>query len=206
MGDNREKTKRKGAVMLHRVSGRLIPILAIAAGFVLVAVLAGCVGSDPTDPIDGPAGSGDEPTSGMPNPWHGAYDAAEAAEGAGVGTFDVPDEVSSGGIIYGDPQFLYMEGIAHAAFSYGGDLVTVRKGTDPDAYWLAGDYRTHAITWSVDVGGIVVTCKGDADDEALLLLWNANGYSYSVAVSSPHIEQPAGMSAEEVAALVRSVQ
>ena len=52
---------------------------------------------------------------------------------------------------------------------------------------ISGDYTEYEQTGVVDAGGVDVTVKGDGDG-IYLALWSADGYSYSLSLSSPLTE------------------
>ena len=66
-------------------------------------------------------------------------------------------------------------------FTGGGDTLLYRVG--PGGGDVSGDYNAYPDTWSVEAGGVSVTCKG-ADGTVSLALWERDGYSFSL--SSEH--------------------
>ncbi|MBR2570893.1 MAG: hypothetical protein IKE30_02000, partial [Clostridia bacterium] len=91
---------------------------------------------------------------GMANPWTEVKTAEEAADGAGVGYFTVPEEntETTGGPVnwYG---FQYMKGIAEADGAIGAAELTVRKGLKQDTEDVSGDCTEYALEWTVESDG-----------------------------------------------------
>ena len=52
----------------------------------------------------------------------------------------------------------------------------------------SGDYNDYAAVVSASAGDVQITLKGDAPGSYTLALWSADGYSYSLSLSSPLTE------------------
>ena len=118
---------------------------------------------------------------GVPNPWSEAATAQEAGEGAGFADgFTVPEQLPIDGIEWIDVTYKYMAGTAQADYEAGAVAGCVRKGQGVSGQEFTGDYNVYEHTWTVDAGGIEVTCSGHEEGKANLGEWSANGYSYAV--------------------------
>lgn len=164
-----------------------IPAFATAAAFALVFSLAACTNPAPAPEPEGSEG-GSEVMVGMANPWSEAATAEEAGEGAGLDEFPAPDEFTIGGVVFGDPVFSYMDGIAQAAYTdeAGNDLI-LRKGTIKDAVELSGDYNDYAYEWieefdTESVGVINVTQFGNDFERPGLVYWHTDNFGYTVSI------------------------
>ena len=85
---------------------------------------------------------------GLANPWTEVATAEEAADGAGVGYFLVPEEnmETTGGQVNWF-CFQYMEHIAEADGGIGSAELTVRKGLKQDGEDVSGDYTEYTFAW-----------------------------------------------------------
>ena len=154
------------------------------------------------------ASEGDPESVGMANPWTGATTADEAAEGAGVGYFAVPEEnaeTARGPVNwYG---FRYMEHIAEADGAIGVAELTVRKGLRQDTQDVSGDYTEYALEWTVEADGWQVTCFGNEEGKAMKAIWLSDNFSYSIMVRGQgDAYDTYGLDDETIAALVTMIQ
>lgn len=121
--------------------------------------------------------------AGMPNPWTDVETPEEAAEGAGVGSFQVPEdgtETSAGQVAW--ESFRYMENLAEADGRLGTADLTVRKGVSQDGEDVSGDYTEYAYEWTLDVNGCQVPCGGSEEGLAMRVTWSAGDFDYSICV------------------------
>ena len=129
------------------------------------------------------AAESDAESVGIANPWTEVKTAEEAADGAGVGYFTVPEEnteTTRGPVNwYG---FQYMEGIAEADGAIGAAELTVRKGLKQDTEDVSGDYTEYALEWTVESDGWQVTCCGNEENKAMKAIWLSDNFSYSILV------------------------
>ena len=147
-------------------------------------------------------------TTGMANPWTDVETADEAADGAGVGYFLVPEENmdTTGGIVnwYG---FQYMEGIAEADGAIGAAELTVRKGLKQDTTDVSGDYTEYAYEWTQQTEDWEVECFGNEEGRAMKAIWLSDNFSYSIMVRGQgDLYDVYGLDEEAVRALVASIQ
>ena len=151
------------------------------------------------------------------NPWTKADTAQEAAEGAGVGYFEVPADNTQSSIgpinWYG---YQYMDYLAEADGAVGAAELTVRKGINAerapegvsyDGNDVSGDYTNYAYTWDMDVDDWKVTCFGNEDGKTMKAIWKSDNFSYSIIVRGQgDLHDTFGLGEEDTAAIVRAVQ
>jgi hypothetical protein len=145
---------------------------------------------------------------GMANPWSDAETAEEAADGAGVGYFLVPENGTEavGGRIdwFG---FRYMDRLAEADGAVGAAELTVRKGLKQDSEDVSGDYTEYAYTWTQEADGWEVTCYGNEEGRMMKAVWLSDNFSYSVTVRGQgDLYTVYGLGADDVVALVTAIQ
>ena len=123
-------------------------------------------------------------SAGMANPWTEAASADEAAKGAGLDSFDVPEALPVGDTQWMAPTFTYMNDIAQAHWDAGAADAYARKSKNLSGRELSGDYNSYgfeAITEiTIDGTKVDVTVSGPDDDVANLMEWSFGGYSYVV--------------------------
>ena len=187
-------------------------IIASVAACALAIALAGCSSQQS-------ASSGGEeeaaetsvveetsPMAGMPNPWSDVATAEEAAEGAGVETFVVPEglEISLGPITV--DQYRCMENIAEARIEFPAVSMCIRKGAAVEGGDISGDYNEYKNTWTQDVNGIQVACAGNREGDSTNTTWSNGKYCYSITVLGLGGDDDYGLPADDVAALVAAIQ
>ena len=147
-------------------------------------------------------------TIGMANPWTKAETADEAAQGAGVGYFMVPEEnmETTGGPVNWS-GFQYMENIAEADGWVGTAELTVRKGLKQDTEDVSGDYTEYAFAWMQEVDGWQVSCFGNEEGRTMKAIWVSDNFSYSIMIRGQgDIYDTYGVDTEAIAALVAAIQ
>ena len=196
-------------------------IIASVAVCALVIALAGCSsqqsssggqeegGSEAAETsaaADTPAEAETSSEVGMPNPWSDVDTAEEAAQGAGVEDFVVPEglEISLGPIAV--DQYRCMENIAEARVEFPAVSMCIRKGAAVQGGDISGDYNEYAHTWTQDVDGIEVTCAGNREGDSTKTIWSNGKYCYSINVLGLGGDDDYGLPAEDVAALVAAIQ
>ena len=179
-------------------------IIAFALAAVLLLALAAC-GNKTAEKEPEPA---EEPIANMVNPWSEVADAAAAAEGAGVGYFEVPEDgAQTGGGTLAWYVFRCMKGIAEARGAIGAAELTVRKGLKQDGEDISGDYTEYKYDWIQDVGGTSVKCVGNEDGRTMRALWTSDNFSYCILVRGQgDLYDTYGLDAETIAALVGAIQ
>ncbi len=141
---------------------------------------------------------------GVANPWSDVGSAEEAAKGAGIDSFTVPEgaEISLGTVKV--ESYRCMEGLAEVHFPIGAVEMTIRKGLDSTAEPgdVSGDYGEYKHEWKSDIDGIEVICYGNREGEATKTLWNAGDYCYSVVALGAGGDSDFGLSPEDLAIIV----
>ncbi|MCR4906757.1 MAG: hypothetical protein K6A33_11830 [Clostridiales bacterium] len=174
-------------------------ILVLMLAAILMLALTAC-GAKETKDEDGGEGSA--------NPWTEVADAEEAANGAGVGYFTLPEngtEVTGGRIDF--LGFRYMKNLAEADGAVGAAELTVRKGLKQDSEDVSGDYTAYKYAWTQDVGGWTVYCMGNEDGRTMKAIWVSDNFSYSIMVRGQgDYYDTYGLGAEDVTALVEGIQ
>lgn len=188
---------------------------AIAAALTMALALTACASSAQDNAKTDAAETGE--STSLANPWASAETAQEAADGAGVGYFEVPEdgtEVSIGPINWYGYQ--YMEYLAEADGAIGAAELTVRKGINAkrapedvsyDGNDVSGDYTEYAYTWDMDVDDWKVTCSGNEDGKTMKAIWQSDNFSYSIMVRGQgDLHDTFGLGPDDTAALVKAVQ
>lgn len=135
---------------------------------------------------------------GMVNPWHEAATAEEAAKGAGLDGFALPDVPPCFPDGFEGPEIRYMNGLAEAEYFCEDNSLLLRKGSGSED--VSGDYNVYAKTWEVESEGLKIQCSGNEDGEKLAR-WTRDGYSYSLSFNASEAELP-GLSEDMVTAIV----
>ncbi len=182
-------------------------IIALAlAALLLLPALAACGGAPAKEKEPGqPVGEG--PVS-LANPWSDVEDAAAAAEGAGVGYFELPEDGTETG---GGPLnwfgFRCMKGVAEANGAIGAAELTVRKGLKQDGEDVSGDYTAFKFEWTQELDGASVKCFGNEDGRTMKAIWTSDNFSYCLLVRGQgDLRDTYGLDAETVVALAGAIQ
>lgn len=75
-----------------------------------------------------------------------------------------------------------------AGIEYSGDGERAIYRKSPGAEDNSGDYNDYAAVGSASAGDVQIMLKGGAPGSYTLALWSADGYSYSLSLSSPLTE------------------
>lgn len=149
-------------------------------------------------------------TDGMPNPWSDVDSAEEAAEGAGVESFVVPEgtEISLGEVKV--EQYRCMDGLAEAIIPIAAVEMTVRKGKDSAADVaegdISGDYGEYKYDWNATIDGREVRCFGNRKGEATKSIWSDGDYFYSITAFGAGGDDDFGLSADDLNVLVSGIK
>lgn len=150
-------------------------------------------------------------TASMVNPWTDVKTAAEAAEGAGVGTFELPEagmEIGGGRVDL--VAFRYMDLLAEADGYAGTAELIVRKGVNRpdhavgyDTADVSGDYTVYSHEWEIDAAGWKVKCFGNEEGKAMKAIWQSDNFSYSIMVRGQGgLHDTYGLGTDDIATLV----
>lgn len=164
----------------------------------LALALAACGGKD------GQAGSGSGSAAGsgsasqgsatIANPFTDCGTLDEAAQLAGF-PLEAPDTVPGGS----ERQVRAAEGsMIEVIWSAedGAEVLRARKGAGTGD--VSGDYNNYGETATAVIGGLEATLKGDGG-KVCLAVWTDGGHAFSLSA-------PAGLTAEEMSALVEAVK
>ena len=145
---------------------------------------------------------------GLANPWKDADTLAEAAEGAGLDGFSIPEgaEISLGEVKLTEARF--MEGLAEAYVAFPAVDLTIRKGKasiaqDGD---LSGDYNNYENTWTQNIKGLEVTCFGNREGESTKTVWQVDDACYSITAYGMGGDTDYGLSPDDINSLINGIQ
>ncbi|MCR4962970.1 MAG: hypothetical protein K6B40_03725 [Firmicutes bacterium] len=179
-------------------------LMALATVLAMSACSAGKMES-PSSATPFPSGASDS-SAGMLNLWTNAATAQEAADGAGVVHFQLPEEgtdTGDGAVTW--REFRYMSGLAEARGGIGTATLTVRKGQQNAD--VSGDYSVYSYKWIQEVEGRQVTCSGNEEGRAMKAIWIADFSSYSMLVRGEgDAYSTYGVDAETLETLVKAIQ
>ena len=155
--------------------------------------------------------------TGMPNPWTTVGSAAEAAEGAGLDLFMVPDgeaEISLG--LLKVDQYRCMDGMAEAVVEYPAVEMVIRKGradlamtpedTQASCGDISGDYNEYANTWTQNIKGLEVQCFGNREGDATKTVWQVEDMCWSIVVEGLGGDTDYGLSPDDLNSLINGIQ
>ncbi len=144
---------------------------------------------------------GSEGFVGMANPWSEAASAAEAAQGAGLDGFTIPEVFSC---FPGEPTaaFLYMDGMAEAILDAGDDHLLLRKGTGSAD--ISGDYNMYPEERDINWKGLAIHCRGD-EGMVRTAWWSFGGNAFSLSFNTDDTTLP-GLTDDQVTSLVNQIQ
>ena len=134
---------------------------------------------------------------GMPNPWSEAATPEEAAQGAVLDRFVLPETIGFAAFAPEQRTLSYMDGLAEAVYDNGADRLVIRKGTG--SLDVSGDYNTYPENRTLTADGRELRCSG-ADGQIRLVRWEGEGCSYSASFNADDTSRP-GMTEEQVKAL-----
>ena len=145
---------------------------------------------------------------GMANPWSDAGTAAEAAEGAGLDGFSIPEgtEISLGAVNAAECR--YMDGLAEVIVEFPAVEMTIRKGKSDVAEDgdISGDYGEYANTWTQNIKGLEVTCFGNREGDATKTIWQSDDTCYSITAYGMGGDTDYGLSADDLNSLINGIQ
>ena len=159
--------------------------------------------------------TGEQQPANVENPWHDATSAAEAADKALVGTFELPANgtPSAEGAPIDFGQFRYTKMLAEADGYIGAAILTVRKGVNKpalevsyDTQDVSGDYNAYQYSWTEKIGDWDVKCFGYKEGAASKAIWLSDNFSYSiVAQAQGDGSETYGLSKENLEILVKAI-
>ena len=195
--------------------------LVVACAALFALALAGCASSSSSSAsVSAASGSGSASASaassseasasssagsvGIANPWSDADSTEAAAQGAGVGSFELADNLGMADKTLFDPTYRYMDDVAEATLQGGAFDVTVRKSMHQSGQMLSGDYNNYPEFWTTTIDGIEVSCHGYEAGVATAFEWSADA-NYSVIFQGLGGENM-GVDETEIAAIIQNVK
>jgi len=179
----------------------------------LLALSIGACGAASSSSEPAPA---EEAQTEIANPWTQVDSAQAAADGAGVGSFKLPE---AGTVLKeGGPVdlvgFQYMKLLAEADGYAGTAEMVVRKGVNRPAEEVAydtadvsGDYTEYAYSWDMEAADWQVKCYGNEEGRVMKAVWHSDNFSYSIMVRGQgDIHDTYGLSESDMATLVGSIE
>ena len=144
----------------------------------------------------------------MANPWSDVASAQEAAAGAGLDGFDVPEDAITS---LGDMRvwsYRCMDGIAEAVCEFPAVEMTIRKGTSAAAQDgdISGDYNEYTHSWTQNIKGLEVTCFGNREGYATKTIWTLGDTCYSITAYGLGGDTDFGLSADDLNSLINGLQ
>lgn len=139
-------------------------------------------------------------------PWTQAATAEEAAKGAGLDRFEVPDGVQTSLGPVAPLSFGYQEGVAEADISAAAVEMRARKGLKASYEDVSFDENEYKYEWSRDIGGTIVKCYGNRDGEATKTVWSDDTYSYALLAYGAGGDDDYGLPAEDLDGLVEAIK
>ena len=138
--------------------------------------------------------------------WKEAATAEEAAEGAGLGSFKVPDgvETTMGTVV--PLSYSYIDGVADADISVDNVDLHFRKGLASEYDDVSFEKTIYFHDWTREVGGTPVKCYGNRDGEATKTVWTDGKYVYALLVNGAGEDEDYGLLVPDVEALVDAVK
>ena len=187
-------------------------LVALSSTLLLTLSLGACAAA----PANSELAPATEEKTEMANPWTSAKTPTEAADGAGVGYFNLPADgtvLEEGGQINWS-GFQYMKLLAETDGYVGSADLVVRKGVNRPAEEVAydtadvsGDYNEYAYSWDMEAAGWQVKCYGNEEGRIMKAVWHSDNFSFSINVRGQgDIANTYGLSEADMATLIASVE
>ena len=166
---------------MKSLSKNLIGVVVVVALASSLVVLAGCSssGGSSSSAAESSTSSSSEQIA---NPWSDVASAAEAAKGAGLDAFALPEGAIAD---MGEPIAIHyrcMDGMAEAIIEFPAAQITARtaKVADGDSLDISGDYNSYSKEWTETIGDESVSCAGNRDGESVKTYWGGDGIAHSL--------------------------
>ena len=141
------------------------------------------------------------------NPWTGAASAEEAADGAGLEFFSVPEGMTiSLGEVPHASAFRYMDGMAEATIDFPAVQMTIRKGKTDESGDISGDYNEYKYQWTQNIKGLEIRCFGNREGEATKTIWTVEDDSYAILAYGLGGDTDYGLTADDLNSLINAFQ
>ena len=145
--------------------------------------------------------------AGMANPWSDAASAEEAAKGAGIDSFALPQGAIAD---LGEPiavTYRYMDGMAEAYYEFPASAITVRTakiGKD-DTFDISGDYNTYKNEWTENIANIPVACAGNREGESTKTYWGEGSVAHSLFAEGLGGDEDFGLNTKRLTVFVEAM-
>ena len=217
---------------MSATSRKWIGLIAAAVLACSIAVLAGCSSSGSGSASSADAGSESASASSetvseeaasseaaseeaasseaaeIANPWSDAASAEEAAKGAGLDAFPLPEGAVAD---LGEPIaiiYSYMDGMAQARYEFPASAVTVRtaKIAEGDLFDISGDYNTYANEWTEYIDNIPIACAGNREGDSTKTYWGDGDIAHSLVAEGLGGDENFGLNVERLTAFVEAME
>ena len=146
-------------------------------------------------------------SAGMANPWSDAASAEEAAKGAGIDSFALPEGAIAD---LGEPfeiTYRYMDGMAEARYEFPASAVTVRtaKIAEGESFDISGDYNTYKNEWTENIADVAVACAGNRKGESTKTYWGEDLIAHSLVAEGLGGDDDFGLNTERLTVFVEAV-
>lgn len=196
-----------------------LTVATILAG--LLIVLAGCSSSGSGSATSASASSASASASsaaassaaassqatGVANPWKSAASAEEAAKGAGIDSFALPEGAIAD---LGEPfeiTYRYMDGMAEARYEFGASAVTARtaKIAEGETFDISGDYNTYKHEWTETIANTPIACAGNREGDSTKTYWGESTVAHSLVAEGLGGDQDFGLNTERLTVFVEAM-
>ena len=194
---------------------KFVKIITIALAAAMMMSLAACSGTAESSTeatsasVESSSSSEDNGGGGGPvNPWSDAKSLEEAAQGAGLGIFEIDESVLISGEKLQLVGYSYMPGMAQAEYELGAAEIKIRKGLDvipSDGFDISGDYNSYANDWTINLNGIEISCSGSNDGDSMRTLWKVDDKCYSIVTKGSGGESY-GLSEDDLRSIVAGIK
>ena len=153
------------------------------------------------------AASASSEAAELANPWHDAASAEEAAQGAGLEAFPVPEgEIADLGPIF-EVEYRYMDGMAEARLQLAASVVTVRtaKIAEGDFFDISGDYNTYAYEWTEYIANTPIACAGNREGDSIKTYWGEDNIAHSIVAQGGGGDADFGLNVERLTPIVEAM-
>ena len=180
-------------------------VATIAMAMALVLALSGCAASASSKSSSATMSASDVSASASAASWTNVISAAEAAKGAGLTSFSMPDRTVIADIVFTNPAYSYTTGVAQAKYDNGASLIIRKDDGSHSAQLTDSDVSKLTATWTKTYEGVEVTCYGVARGAATYITWKTNAGEYGVTLQSADSKELA-MDEEDIADIVRAIK
>lgn len=145
--------------------------------------------------------------AGIANPWSEAATAEEAAKGAGIDSFALPEGAIAD---MGEPfaiTYRYMDGMAEARYEFPASAVTARtaKIAEGDLFDISGDYNTYEHEWTETIANTPIACAGNREGESTKTYWGEGTVAHSLVAEGLGGDENFGLTTERLTVFVEAM-